>query len=119
MTHRKTERLQRLWAQDNRSAHCGSDEISSALENKMKITAALLSATILFSSVGAVLAGELDPQQNIVDGSAALSNLPLGSEARAEAGNLLDQAQEAYNHHNLYQAYVLASHAQQIENHVE
>jgi hypothetical protein len=87
------------------------------MENKMKITAALLSATILFSSVGAALASELDPQQNIVDGSAALSNLPLGSEARAQAGNLLDQAQEAYNHHNLYQAYVLASHAQQIENH--
>jgi hypothetical protein len=89
------------------------------MENKMKITAALLSATILFSSVGAALAGELDPQQNIVDGSAALSNLPLSSETRAKAGNLLDQAQEAYNHHNSYLAYVLASHAQQIESHVQ
>jgi len=85
----------------------------------MKITAALLSATILFSSVGAALASELDPQQNIVAGSAALSFLPLGSEARAQAENLLDQAREAYNHHNLLHAYVLASHAQQIENHVK
>jgi hypothetical protein len=87
------------------------------MENKMKITAVLLSATILFGSIGAALASEVDPEQNILAGSAALSNLPLGSEARAQADNLLDQAQEAYNHHDLYLAYVLASHAQQIETH--
>ena len=82
----------------------------------MKITAALLTASLLFGSVGAALASEVDPQQNIIAGATELGKLPLGSEARAQADNLLDQAQEAYNHHNLYQAYILATHAQQIEN---
>jgi hypothetical protein len=85
------------------------------MEGKMKITAALLTASLLLGSAGAALASEVDPQENMTAAASALNKLTLGSPARNEADNLLTQAQEAYNHHNFYQAYMLAQKAQQVE----
>jgi hypothetical protein len=85
------------------------------MEGKMKITAALLTASLLFGSVGAALASEVDPQENMNAAASALNSLPFGSTARNEADNFLTQAQQAYNHRNQYEAYTLALKAQQIE----
>jgi len=85
------------------------------MEGKMKITAALLTASLLFGSVGAALASEVDPLENMNAAASGLNNLPFGSTARNEADNFLTQAQQAYNHRNQYEAYTLALKAQQIE----
>lgn len=81
----------------------------------MKITAALLTASLLFGSAGAAFASEVAPLENMNAATSALGNLPFGSQARNEADNLLAQAEEAYNHHNQYDAYILAQKAQQVE----
>jgi hypothetical protein len=85
------------------------------MEGKMKITAALLTASLLLGSAGAAFASEVDPLENMNAAASALNNLPFGSQARNEADNLLTQAQEAYNHHNQYDAYILVQRAQQVE----
>jgi hypothetical protein len=85
------------------------------MEGKMKITAALLTASLLFGSVGAALASEVDPLENMNAAASGLNNLPLGSTARNEADNFLTQAEQAYHHHNQYEAYTLALKAQPIE----
>jgi len=88
----------------------------------MRTTAALLSAFLVLGSAGAALASPVDPQQDITDGIAMLDQLPFGSDARAQADNLLTEAQQAMNHRshhhgeaNTYQAYNLARQAIQIE----
>jgi len=81
----------------------------------MKITAVFLTAFLMLGSAGAALASEVNPLENINAAASALNNLSFGSQARNEADNLLTQAQEAYNHHNFYEAYTLAQKAQQVE----
>jgi hypothetical protein len=85
------------------------------MERKMKITTALLTASLLLGSAGAAFASEVAPQENMTAAASALNNLPFGSPARNEADNLLTQAQESYNHHNYFEAYTLARKAQQVE----
>jgi hypothetical protein len=85
------------------------------MEDTMKIAAALLTASVGLGSAGVALASEAFPPENLDAGNAALSQLPFGSKARTEAGTLLAEAQQAYNHHNSYEAYILAHKAQQIE----
>jgi hypothetical protein len=45
------------------------------MEGKMKITAALLTASLLFGSVGAALASEVDPLENMNAAASGLNNL--------------------------------------------
>jgi hypothetical protein len=85
------------------------------MEGKMKIATALLTASLLLGSASAAFASEVDPQENMTAAASALNKLPFGSPARNEADNFLTQAQEAYNHHNFYEAYTLALKTQQIE----
>ena len=81
----------------------------------MRMTAALLTASLVLGSAGVALASEAFPQEDMHAGNAALNQLPFGSQARTEADALLTEAQQAYNHHNFYEAYILAHKAQQIE----
>jgi hypothetical protein len=85
------------------------------MEDTMKITAALLTASLVLGSAGVALASEAFPQEDLDAGNAALNQLPFGSQARTEADTLLTEAKQAYNHHNAYEAYTLAHQARQIE----